>query len=100
MRKAAPRAKGRTADTAPRAAPAAAATDASEGNARPFGRERFVAVWNRRLGSSAVHAGDAYDQVDRLLGAPARHFHNLDHIHDCIDRVDEVAALVAQPDLV
>jgi len=35
-----------------------------------------------------------------LLGAPDRHFHNLDHIRDCLHHFDDVVPLLADPDAV
>lgn len=49
----------------------------------------------------ASHGGrETYAELDRLLGAGNRHFHNFEHIRDCIERVDEVAPLLGSADSV
>ena len=68
--------------------------------APPFGAARFEALWRRSVDRSTAPAATVYATLDRLLGAPARHFHNLDHIEDCIRLVDQVAPLVDDPDAI
>jgi predicted metal-dependent HD superfamily phosphohydrolase len=41
-----------------------------------------------------------YAELIRLLGASFRRYHTLDHIHDCLRRLDKVATLLNDPDAV
>ena len=67
----------------------------------PFGPERFAALWARCAASPPSPDGaTVYADLKRLLGAPERHFHNLDHIRDCVECLDEVAAHLREPDAV
>lgn len=69
--------------------------------AEEVGGERFAALWRRCVDSpSATPPAGVYRQLRELLGAPHRRFHNLDHIRDCLRRVDEVAPLLADRDAV
>jgi predicted metal-dependent HD superfamily phosphohydrolase len=62
---------------------------------------RFEALWHRCLqcppspAASVVHA-----RLRELLGAPDRHFHNLDHIRECLRHFEVVVPLLADPDAV
>ncbi len=66
-----------------------------------IGGDRFAALWHRCVAvppspdSPVVHA-----ELRRLLGAPQRRFHNLNHIRDCVRRMDEVVTLLADPNAV
>lgn len=63
--------------------------------------ERFEALWRRCVASpSAASPAEVHDRLRDLLGSPHRHFHNLDHIRDCLRRADEVAPLLADRDAV
>jgi predicted metal-dependent HD superfamily phosphohydrolase len=73
---------------------------ASHATAPAFGAARFEALWKRKVVHSTASPATAYATLDRLLGAPGRHFHNLDHIRDCIVLVDEVAPLLGDADAV
>lgn len=70
-------------------------------NVSEIASERFDALWRRCVttppspGSTAVHS-----ELRGLLGAPWRRFHNLNHIRDCVRRMDEVAPLLADPNAV
>lgn len=65
------------------------------------GRERFEALWQRCVASPPSPDGaDVYAELEKLYTAPYRRFHNLDHIGDCVRRVDEVAHLLEDPDAV
>ena len=67
----------------------------------PFGADRFGALWQRLVASPpSPDAAAVYGTLAAALGAPNRHYHTLDHIRDCIDRVDRVAERLAQPDAV
>ena len=66
-----------------------------------IGAERFDALWSRCAASPASPRGSTvYADLRRLYTAPHRFFHNLDHIGDCVRRVDEVAPLLEDPDAV
>lgn len=77
-----------------------AVSGASRRGAPTFGAGRFESLWKRKVARSTAPAATVYATLDRLLGAPTRHFHNLSHIRDCIGLVDEVAPLLADPDAV
>lgn len=65
------------------------------------GAARFAAVWQRCVATPpAPDAVTVHADLCRLLGAPSRLFHNLDHIRDCVRRFDEVASLLQHPDAV
>jgi len=62
---------------------------------------RFDALWHRRMRCPpSPEAAAVGTELRGLLGAPDRHFHNLDHIRDCLRHFDEVAPLLADPDAV
>ena len=62
---------------------------------------RFEALWRRCVPSPPSPDGaTVYAELRRLLGASFRRYHTLDHIHDCLRRVDEVADLLVDPDAV
>lgn len=62
---------------------------------------RFAALWQRRVKSPPSPAAAAvYAELRTRLGEPARHFHNLDHIRECLHHFDEVAPLLSDPDAV
>ena len=62
---------------------------------------RFDALWRRAVSSpDSVAADEVQADLRRRLGEPARRFHNLHHIHDCLRRFDEVASLLSDPDAV
>lgn len=63
--------------------------------------DRLSAVWRR------CHAGDAarepaavFAEVAARYAEPARHYHTLEHVDDCLARLDEVADLLDDPDAV
>ena len=62
-----------------------------------IGAKRFDALWRR---SSPSDGAAVYAELCRRYRAPYRHFHNLDHIKDCLHHVDEVAPLLDDPDAV
>lgn len=67
----------------------------------PFGAERFAALWARRASTPPSPDGaTVFADLKRRLEAPTRHFHNLDHIRDCVEYVDEVASELREPDAV
>ena len=60
---------------------------------------RFAALWGRCVSAPPSPPGtQVYAELARLLGAPQRRFHNLDHIRDCLRHMDEVVALLRDPD--
>jgi predicted metal-dependent HD superfamily phosphohydrolase len=66
-----------------------------------IGAKRFEALWRRCVASPPSPEGAAvYADLRRLLGAPYRHYHTLEHIHDCVRRIDEVAPLLVDRDAV
>jgi predicted metal-dependent HD superfamily phosphohydrolase len=77
-----------------------ATSDASHGIAPAFSAARFEALWRRQAARSTAAPATVYATLARLLGAPTRHFHNLDHIRDCIRLVDEVSPLLSDADSV
>ena len=53
---------------------------------------RFGALWRRCVASPPSPDGArVYADLASRLGAPGRRFHNLSHIDDCLQRLDEVA---------
>ena len=65
------------------------------------GEARFGAVWTRCVASPpSPDSATVYADLHRLLSAPGRRFHNLDHIRDCVRRLDEVAPLLEDRDAV
>jgi len=65
------------------------------------GAERFEALWRRCVASPPSPRGSTvFADLHRLYAAPYRRFHNLDHIVDCVRRVDEVAPLLEHKDAV
>ena len=66
-----------------------------------FGESRFERLWRRCVASPPSPAGaEVYGELTRLLGAPYRRYHTLDHIRDCLRRLDRVAPLLKHPDAV
>jgi predicted metal-dependent HD superfamily phosphohydrolase len=62
---------------------------------------RFESLWRRCVSAPPSPDGAAvYADLRRLFGAPFRRYHTLEHILDCIRRVDEVAGLLTDPDAV
>lgn len=75
--------------------------DAHPPLAGSFGAERFIALWQRCVDSPpSPHAHAVYARLTGELSAPGRHYHNLGHIRDCLQRLDAVRPLIAQPDAV
>lgn len=59
---------------------------------------RFEALWQRCVTSPPSPPGsEVFAELHDRYTAPYRRFHNLDHIHDCLHRVDEVAQLLNDP---
>jgi predicted metal-dependent HD superfamily phosphohydrolase len=62
---------------------------------------RFGALWRRCVSSPPSPSGAAvYDDLCARLEEPARKFHNIGHIDDCLRRFDEVRRHLADPDAV
>lgn len=63
--------------------------------------ERFESLWDRRVASPPSPNGRTiYAELCSRYGAPYRRFHNLDHIRDCVRRLDEVTPLLDDRDAV
>jgi predicted metal-dependent HD superfamily phosphohydrolase len=60
-------------------------------------RERFGRLW-RRLGARG-DSGPAFELILRSWQEPHRHYHGLDHLQDCLDRLDEAPATPRECDL-
>jgi predicted metal-dependent HD superfamily phosphohydrolase len=63
----------------------------------PALRRRFAELWGR-LGARG-DAGAAFDRVLRGWREPHRHYHGLDHLRDCLDRLDEAPTSGKERDL-
>ncbi len=62
---------------------------------------RFAALWHRCVACPpSPDAATVYAELRSRLGAPTRHFHNLDHIRECLRHFDRVAALLGDRDAV
>lgn len=62
---------------------------------------RFDALWRRRITSpDATDSAAVHADLCRRLGGSDRHFHNLNHISDCLRRFDEIAPRLQDPDAV
>jgi predicted metal-dependent HD superfamily phosphohydrolase len=62
---------------------------------------RFEALWRRCVASPPSPKGaEVYAELCRLFEEPNRHYHTLDHIRDCVHRIDEVAPLLVDRDAV
>ena len=53
-------------------------------------RRRFAELWSRLGGLGA--ASDAFDVLDRAWAEPHRRYHGIDHLRDCLARLDEAPA--------
>jgi len=64
-------------------------------------KARLAAVWRRRHAGDAARDADAvYAEVAARYADPARHYHTLEHVDDCLARLDAVADLVENPDAI
>jgi predicted metal-dependent HD superfamily phosphohydrolase len=64
-------------------------------------RHRLAAVWRRcHAGAAARDAGALYDEIAAHYAEPARHYHTLEHVDECLARLDDVADLVENPDAI
>ena len=64
-------------------------------------KARLAAVWQRRHTGDAARDADAvYAEVAARYADPARHYHTLEHVDDCLARLDAVANLVENPDAI
>ncbi|MEO8303035.1 MAG: hypothetical protein ABI724_02840 [Betaproteobacteria bacterium] len=65
------------------------------------GAARFESLWQRCVSSPPSPDGKAvYAHLWRLFSASFRRYHTLNHIFDCLRRLDEVADLLDDPDAV
>ena len=60
-------------------------------------RQRFEALWSRRVGAGA---GAVFDELDGLYGEPHRHYHTAAHIGHCLRQFDLAADRMDEPDAV
>src|SRR5436853_5424394 len=62
---------------------------------------RFDALWRRCVAhADAAAAHRVQSDLRRRLCGSDRRFHTLHHIHDCLDRLDEVASMLDDRDAV
>ena len=62
---------------------------------------RFERLWRRCVASPPSPGGsEVYARLTHLLRARYRRYHTLDHIRDCLRRLDRVSALLEHPDAV
>ena len=93
--------RSRAADSSP---PTRADEIAERGRATSatrFGASRFERLWRRCVASPPSPEGaEVYAQLTRLLSAPYRRYHTIEHIHACLRRLDKVAPLLKHSDAV
>ena len=93
--------RSRAADTPP---PVRTSGEAARGRATSAAASyasRFERVWGRHVASPPSPEGaTVYAELRVLLNAPYRRYHTLEHIHDCLRRLDDVALLLDDPDAV
>jgi predicted metal-dependent HD superfamily phosphohydrolase len=66
-----------------------------------FGASRFERLWRRCVASPPSPDGaEVYSRLTRLLSAPYRRYHTIEHIHACLRRLDKVAPLLKHSDAV
>ena len=93
--------RSRAADSTPPARAPVIVERARTASAAAFGASRFERLWRRCVASPPSPEGaEVYGELTRLLSAPYRRYHTLAHIHDCLRRLDKVAALLRDPDAV
>ncbi len=93
--------RSRLAESSSNARAPAIAERARATHAATFGASRFERLWRRCIASPPSPSGaEVYAQLTRLLGASYRRYHTLEHIHDCLRRLDRVASLLDDPDAV
>ena len=61
--------------------------------------ERFISLW-ARFGADGDWAGALYQDVYTLYATPGRHYHTPAHIAHCLQRKDEIAHLLEDPNTV
>ena len=60
-------------------------------------RQRFEALWSRRIGDDA---GEVFDRLDALYHEPHRRYHTAAHIEHCLRQFDLAAQRMDEPDAV
>jgi predicted metal-dependent HD superfamily phosphohydrolase len=60
-------------------------------------RERFAGLWTRLGGRG--ESGPVFEEILRRWQEPHRSYHGLDHLQDCLARLDETSATVQERDL-
>ena len=60
-------------------------------------RERFAALWTRLGGRG--DSGPAFEEILRRWQEPHRSYHGVDHLRDCLARLDEASATGQEHDL-
>jgi len=58
--------------------------------------QRFIELWER-IGAED-NAKEEFNRLVNLYSEPGRNYHDLRHIEDCLDRLDEVKDFVENPD--
>lgn len=63
--------------------------------------ERFAAVWQRNhSGAGALPAAGIFAEIAAHYSAPERTYHTLEHVDDCLARLDIVAKLVGNAEAI
>ena len=63
-------------------------------------RQRFLALWQRSLGLSAMRAENALRLLQQAYAEPHRHYHTFEHIRFCLSQFDLVARQMSSPETV
>jgi predicted metal-dependent HD superfamily phosphohydrolase len=59
---------------------------------------RFATLWRRcHPGPEALEPEPVYAEIVAHYGEPHRHYHTLEHVDDCLERLDRVHALPPDP---
>jgi predicted metal-dependent HD superfamily phosphohydrolase len=70
-------------------------------SAAAIGPSRFEALWQRCVRTPPSPDGaEVYAALRRLFGESYRRYHTMDHIHDCVRRLDEVSKFLDDRDAV
>ncbi len=63
-------------------------------------RARFVALWRRCPVDASARADEFYDYLVKRYSEPHRHYHTLEHVQRCLEKLDQAVALIKDPDAV
>jgi len=70
-------------------------------NAARASKERFAGVWRRcHTGPGVRDPGMLHAEIAAHYAEPGRHYHTLEHIDECLARLDDVADLVEDADAI